>query len=166
MMSARPAPLPLLAGDTADITMVTDLRSNKVEEIRKNAAGEFAWYFPESRDQFRIAGELTVVAHDSVDMQAERKAAWKKMSPNGRAQFAWPVPGFPRLDDENPDAFDVPDELTSDGDAVLENFCLVVMNVDEVDHLSLRSNRRYHHTKEVKEGGEGEEEWVTTEVNP
>lgn len=144
--------------------MVTDLRSNKVEELRNNPAGEFAWYFPESREQFRIAGELKVIAHDSVDMQAERKAAWKKLSPNGRAQFAWPVPGFPRLDDQLPDAFDVSDDVTSDGDAVLENFCLVVMNVDEVDHLSLRSNRRYHHTKGVTDSGE--EEWVTTEVNP
>lgn len=147
--------------------MVTDLRSNKVEEIRNNSAGEFAWYFPGSREQFRIAGELKVVAHDSSDMQKERKAAWKNMSPNGRAQFAWPVPGFPRLDEEDgekPGAFDVPEDVISNDDAVLENFCLVVMNVDEVDHLSLRSNRRYHHVKDVKVGGEVE--WVTTEVNP
>lgn len=56
--------------------MVTDLRSNKVEEIRANGAGEFAWYFPESREQFRIAGELTVIAHDSSDAEAQtqRKA--------------------------------------------------------------------------------------------
>ena len=95
-------------GDTPDITMVTDLRSGKVQEIRANPAGEFAWYMPETRDQFRIAGDLTVVAHDSATMQKERQEAWAKMSPGGRAQFAWPVPGFPRLDDENPDAFDIP----------------------------------------------------------
>jgi hypothetical protein len=150
----------LPAGETADITMVTDLRANKVEEIRANSGGEFAWYFPETRDQFRIAGELKVIAHDSADMQAERTAAWKKMSPNGRAQFAWPNPGIPRLDDENPDAFDIPDGLVADGEGVLENFCLVVMNVDEVDHLSLKSNRRYHHTKSEQDG------WVSNEVNP
>jgi hypothetical protein len=34
------------------------------------------------------------------------------------------------------------------------------MAVDEVDHLSLRSNRRFTHTK--KEG----QDWLTTEVNP
>ena len=47
---------------------------------------------------------------------------------------------------------------------MLENFCLVVMSVDEVDHLSLRSNRRYHHVKRAAEGGE--DEWLTEEVNP
>ena len=41
-----------------------------------------------------------------------------------------------------------------------ENFCLVVMDVDEVDHLSLRSNRRYVHVRD--ENGE----WAVTEVNP
>lgn len=116
---------------------------------------------PETRDQFRIAGDLTVVAHDSATMQKERQEAWAKMSPGGRAQFAWPVPGFPRLDDENPDAFDIPEELISDPNAVLENFCLVVMRVDEVDHLSLRKNRRWHHTRKG-----GTDEWETVEVNP
>lgn len=148
-------------GDSADITMVTDLRSGKVEEIRANSAGEFAWYMPETRDQFRIAGDLTVVAHDSATMQKERQEAWARMSPGGRAQFAWPVPGFPRLDDENPDAFDIPEDLTSDPKTVLENFCLVVMRVDEVDHLSLRKNRRWHHTRK----GDGDE-WESVEVNP
>lgn len=148
-------------GDTPDITIVTDLRSGKVQEIRANPAGEFAWYMPETRDQFRIAGDLTVVAHDSATMQKERQEAWAKMSPGGRAQFAWPVPGFPRLDDENPDAFDIPEELISDPNAVLENFCLVVMRVDEVDHLSLRKNRRWHHTRKG-----GTDEWETLEVNP
>ena len=83
------------------------------------------------------------------------------MGPGGRAQFAWPVPGFPRLDDENPDAFDIPEDLTSDPKTVLENFCLVVMRVDEVDHLSLRKNRRWHHTRK----GDGDE-WESVEVNP
>jgi len=68
---------------------VTDARSNKVDEIAAAPAGEFAWYFPESRDQFRIAGRLTVVAADTEDqaMQKARGAAWNRMSPNGRASL-------------------------------------------------------------------------------
>ena len=100
-------------------------------------------------------------------MQSERSAAWKRMSPAGRAQFAWPTPGFPQLEEgqvrpgTNKQTFDVAEEVTvgrltrSSG-----NFCLVVMDVKEVDHLSLRSNRWYVHVKD--EGGE----WATTEVNP
>jgi len=43
------------------VTVVTDLRSEKVAQIRANPAAEFAWYFPDSREQFRIAGDLVVV---------------------------------------------------------------------------------------------------------
>ena len=158
-------------GETAKVTVVTDLRSNKVEELARNAAGEFAWYFPESREQFRIAGDLTVVTKDSPSMQKERLEAWSRMSPNGRAQFLWPEPGFPQLDaNENENGaraekshkqtFEVDEAATRDAKNAAENFCLVVMDVNEVDHLSLRSNRRYVHVRD--ENGE----WGVTEVNP
>ncbi len=156
-------------GETAKVTVVTDLRSSKVEELARNAAGEFAWYFPESREQFRIAGDLTVVTKDSSSMQKERLDAWGRMSPNGRAQFLWPEPGFPQLDENENGAraeksrkqtFEVDEAATRDAKNAAENFCLVVMDVNEVDHLSLRSNRRYVHVRD--ENGE----WGVTEVNP
>lgn len=156
-------------GETAKVTVVTDLRSSKVEELARNAAGEFAWYFPESREQFRIAGDLTVVTKDSSSMQKERLDAWGRMSPNGRAQFLWPEPGFPQLDENANGAraeksrkqtFEVDEAATRDAKNAAENFCLVVMDVNEVDHLSLRSNRRYVHVRD--ENGE----WGVTEVNP
>ena len=151
-------------GETAKVTVVTDLRSSKVEELARNAAGEFAWYFPESREQFRIAGDLTVVTKDSSSMQKERLDAWGRMSPNGRAQFLWPEPGFPQLDEnaskQTKQTFEVDEAATRDAKNAAENFCLVVMDVNEVDHLSLRSNRRYVHVRD--ENGE----WGVTEVNP
>ena len=48
-------------GESADLTFVTDLRSNKVEEIARRPDGEVAWYFPQTREQFRIAGKLKVI---------------------------------------------------------------------------------------------------------
>ena len=159
------APLfPLFAGDTSNITVVTDLRSNKVEEIRSNPGGEFAWYFP-SPGTVRIAGDLTVVSKESAEMQSERSAAWKRMSPAGRAQFAWPTPGFRTRRGTGETGDQQADLRRGRGghrgrSPAHDNFCLVVMDVKEVDHLSLRSNRRYVHVKD--EGGE----WATTEVNP
>jgi PPOX class probable FMN-dependent enzyme len=154
-------------GETAKVTVVTDLRSSKVQELARNAAGEFAWYFPESREQFRIAGDLTVVTKDSPSMQKERLEAWSRMSPNGRAQFLWPEPGFPQLDEKgekgeksHKQTFEVDEALVNDARNAADNFCLVVMDVDEVDHLSLRSNRRYVHVRD--ENGQ----WGVTEVNP
>ena len=151
-------------GETEKVTVVTDLRSSKVTELEKNAAGEFAWYFPETREQFRIAGDLTVVTKDSFKMQKERREAWGRMSPNGRAQFLWPTPGFPQMDDDgkkpSKQTFDVDDAAVHDAKNAADNFCLVIMDVDEVDHLSLLSNRRYVHIKD------GNGDWGCTEVNP
>ena len=100
-------------------------------------------------------------------MQKERLEAWSRMSPNGRAQFLWPEPGFPQLDENEPRAakshkqtFEVDEAAVRDARNAAENFCLVVMDVEEVDHLSLRSNRRYVHVRD--ENGE----WGVTEVNP
>jgi hypothetical protein len=104
-------------------------------------------------------------------MQKERLDAWGRMSPNGRAQFLWPEPGFPQLDDDanengaraeksHKQTFEVDEAATRDAKNAAENFCLVVMDVNEVDHLSLRSNRRYVHVRD--ENGE----WGVTEVNP
>ena len=121
----------------------------------------------ESREQFRIAGDLTVVTKDSPSMQKERLEAWSRMSPNGRAQFLWPEPGFPQLDEKgekgeksHKQTFEVDEALVNDARNAADNFCLVVMDVDEVDHLSLRSNRRYVHVRD--ENGQ----WGFTEVNP
>ena len=72
--------------------------------------------------------------------------------------------GFPQLDENDgpkshKQTFEVDDAATRDAKNAAENFCLVVMDVDEVDHLSLRSNRRYVHVRD--ENGE----WGVTEVN-
>ena len=151
-------------GETAKVTAVMDLRSSKVQELARIATAS-SRYFPESREQFRISGDLTVVTKDSSSMQKERLDAWGRMSPNGRAQFLWPEPGFPQLDENDgpkshKQTFEVDDAATRDAKNAAENFCLVVMDVDEVDHLSLRSNRRYVHVRD--ENGE----WGVTEVNP
>jgi hypothetical protein len=46
---------------------------------------------------------------------------------SGRAQFAWPVPGFPRLDEDadKKGAYAIDMESVADGGPVLHNFCLV-----------------------------------------
>ena len=58
--------------------------------------------------------------------QAQRSAAWQRMSDNGRQQFLWPHPGVPRPDDpESDELFEVP--APSAEDSVGENFCLLVL---------------------------------------
>ena len=42
-------------------------RTPKAEHLQHQAWAEICWYFPESREQFRIAGRLTVVGEDYPD---------------------------------------------------------------------------------------------------
>lgn len=69
-----------------------------MEEIRRSPWGEVAWYFSETREQYRLQGRLTVVSSAGGDagLQAARLRAWQRMSDPGRQQFTWPQSGAPR----------------------------------------------------------------------
>lgn len=60
------------------------------------------------------------------------------MSDGARAQFTWPHPGQTRVAD--PQAFSQPAPERSD--PALPTFALVVLDVQEVDHLQLKENQR------------------------
>lgn len=99
------------------------------------------------------------------------------MSEGGRSQFAWPHPGIPRVEGDGPLA-GADSAATSNVvrpphsflqlltlavfQAPLPAFCLVVMTVEVVDWLSLKSNRRCAYER----AGEGGRDWVMTELNP
>jgi hypothetical protein len=48
-------------------------RTYKVEHLQKQPWAEACWYFTESREQFRLGGNLTIVGEDHPD-EALRKA--------------------------------------------------------------------------------------------
>ena len=62
-------------------------RTPKAEHLQHQAWAEICWYFPDSREQFRIAGRLTVVGDDYPDAElrkvcphfisATRRLAWQ-----------------------------------------------------------------------------------------
>ncbi len=99
---------------------MTDTRSRKIEEIRSNPAGEVCFYFPVTREQWRVSGDLTVVASPSStstssstpnltripseELQEERKRAWDALSDAARAQFVWPEPRADRVPGAEGDA--------------------------------------------------------------
>eukprot|EP01023_Acetabularia_acetabulum_P014193 TRINITY_DN1696_c0_g1_i2.p1 TRINITY_DN1696_c0_g1~~TRINITY_DN1696_c0_g1_i2.p1 ORF type:complete len:214 (+),score=20.65 TRINITY_DN1696_c0_g1_i2:62-643(+) len=145
-------------GETDNLTFTTDTRSNKVVEIAANPFGEICWYFPNSREQYRISGTLKVIdqQYGNQDMMKARTSMWRNMSSGARQQFLWPQPGLPReLDDHekyNPMAPSTDSEPS-------DNFCLVVMEPQDVDHILLLPNQRFLYWKE-------ENEWKQSEVNP
>ncbi|EFN52522.1 hypothetical protein CHLNCDRAFT_36836 [Chlorella variabilis] len=159
--------------DTEVLTFVTDSRSRKIEEIARSPWGEVAWYFPGTREQFRLLGRLTVVgaATEDAALQKGRLAAWKSMSDPGWQQFLWPQPGEPRGGD---DSIFRPDPPTAQ-DPVLDTFCLVCLEVEEVDHIQLNGNLRHVYLLQPAAAAAAGEaaaaegaaaEWAVRNVNP
>lgn len=52
----------------------------------------------------------------------------------------------------------------AEGTPALDTFCLMVLDPEEVDYLTLRGNRRMEHRSSVNE--QGEREWRMVEVQP
>ncbi|MCF4970375.1 Npun_F5749 family FMN-dependent PPOX-type flavoprotein [Nostoc sp. CMAA1605] len=143
--------------DTNQLRFITDSRSEKIDQIQQQPWAEVCWYFPNTREQFRITGELTVVSSDeSHPLQAARIAMWQELSDAARLQFAWPHPGKPKAE---PAAFEPP---PPEPHQPLANFCLLLLEPTQVDHLELRGepqNRRIYYCDQ-------NQQWSIKEVNP
>jgi pyridoxamine 5'-phosphate oxidase len=142
---------------TDQLKFVTDDRSEKPEQIEHCPWGEICWYFPNTREQFRIAGELKLIDRANPDdkPQKARKQAWQDMSNSARTQFAWAHPGQPRAAAETflPS---MPDETEP-----LPQFCLLLLEPVAVDHLELRGDPQSRHQYQLNDGT-----WKVEDVNP
>ncbi len=144
--------------NTNHLKFITDIRSQKAEEIDLYPWGEICWYFPKTREQFRIAGKLVLVVAEYSDPELclSRRRAWQELSEAARNQFAWPHPGE---DKAEAGAFD---SASPDAIEPLPNFCLLLLEPETVDLLELRGepqNRSLY-------GRDGEGNWFVREVNP
>ncbi|MBW4512522.1 MAG: pyridoxamine 5'-phosphate oxidase family protein [Scytonematopsis contorta HA4267-MV1] len=145
-------------GETDKIKIITDSRSQKFQQVRQNTWGEICWYFTETREQFRLAGEIILVDVDNsdVELQKARHLTWQELSDNARIQFAWAHPGKERA---NQEAFSPP---LPDAIVPLANFCLLLLDPLKVDHLELRGEpqNRWFYLRD--ESGN----WEKSPVNP
>lgn len=118
---------------TNQLKFVTDLRSAKIEHIHHCPWGEACWYFPKTREQFRISGRLLLVDHACSDQNLlrQRQSAWQALSDSAREQFIWPAPGTPKVEHAPSPATDAQNPV--------QPFCLLLLEPDRVDHLELRS---------------------------
>ncbi|MGB7520403.1 MAG: pyridoxamine 5'-phosphate oxidase family protein, partial [Spirulinaceae cyanobacterium] len=71
---------------TNQIQIVTDSRSEKIEHIQHQPWGEICWYFPKTREQFRLSGQLVVVDKHHLSLQNARQTAWQNLSDGARLQ--------------------------------------------------------------------------------
>jgi pyridoxamine 5'-phosphate oxidase len=144
--------------DTPRLTFVSDTRCHTADELAKSPWAEICWYFPVTREQFRIGGPVNLVGDDAGDneLASARRETWCALSEATRHTFAWPEPGRPR-EVRVPFPTQHPDPRTP-----LPHFCLIVLDPKEVDHLELNGNPQnrweYHR--------DGDGRWSGVEVNP
>lgn len=143
--------------DSNQLKIITDFRSQKIAEINRNAWGEACWYFPETREQFRLSGQLTLIGVEdsNLEMQKARLTTWQKLSDAARVQFAWSHPGEER---QASDPFSPP---IPDSSQPLPNFCLLLLDPQQVDRLELRGDPQNRTLYVCNDG-----DWSTQAVNP
>ncbi len=143
---------------TNQLKFITDSRSQKVEQIEKNPWGEVCWYFPQTREQFRLRGKLTLVKANNPHpkLAKARLTTWQEISDNARQQFTWPNPGKNRVEAS---AFELPPPNLANP---LLNFYLLLLDPTKVEHLELRGepqNRWLYQIDTYKT-------WSTQAINP
>jgi pyridoxamine 5'-phosphate oxidase len=140
-----------------DLKFITDRRSEKVSQIAQNAWGELCWYFPKTREQFRILGELSIVDFTDPDPVAQklRRMTWHNLSDSARSSFAWPHPKHDRADDT---AFE---RQELDPNQPIDDFCLILLSPSSVDHLQLKGEPQNRYSHQLIQG-----QWEQRSVNP
>mgnify|MGYP001078053727 CR=1 FL=1 len=143
-------------GDTNTLEFITDRRSAKVAQIHHQPWGELCWYFPETREQFRLAGPLQLIDDSTEDVfaQTARCQRWQSLSPRSRQPFTWPPPGQPRQGD-------LPQDLPL-GTTPPAHFCLLWLHPQRVEHLELRGHPQNRYCYQMA----ANQTWTVQEVNP
>lgn len=144
--------------DTDQLKFVIDARSQKADQIERQPWAEACWYFPETREQFRITGSLTLIQADYPDsaLQQARQTSWQELSDSARLQYAWPHPGKPKADAA---VFEQPPPNPVEP---LPHFCLLLLEPVQVDHLELRGEpqNRWLYCRN------NDQTWSTQAINP
>ena len=139
------------------LKMITDQRSQKIPQLGADQRAEARWYFPKTREQFRLAGTVKAVTDDSIVERDhwERSITWQNLSDAARLQFAWPNPGDRRADTS---AFS---PAPPDPQAPPSTFVLLYLMPEQVDWLNLRGEPQ-NRVIYCSDAGE----WQEQAVNP
>ena len=139
------------------LKIITDARSQKVQQSKQV---EVCWWFSQSSEQYRFAGDITYIGQDgSDDDVALRKQQWGNLSDKAREQFFWAHPPAETFDDA-PEA--VPAGGRDADGKVLpapDVFLLGLVAPDAVDYLRLTDN--FRQLDRLADGA-----WDCARVNP
>ena len=129
--------------------VASDARSAKNAQLRRQAEAEVAFWLPGRREQYRLAGAVTILgAAEALDL-------WLGLSDSARALFAWPEPGTPR----DPDPSSFPAKLDAAGPPSA-SFEALGLRPTRVGHLDLKP---HPHRRRRWESADA---WVERTLNP
>ena len=150
---------------TNQLKIIADRRSEKIGQLQSQPWAEACWYFPKTREQFRLSGRLTLVLDNEPDanLAAARQMQWQVLSDAARIQFAWPEPKQSRSDSGSDSGFEPP---PPDPLEPLDSFCLLLLNPVEVDHLELRGEPQARWLYRAPDPSESDQDWLVASVNP
>lgn len=146
-------------GENIAMKMITDARSEKVNQINCSPMCEMVWWFSQSSEQYRIKGILKLISNseESEEFKIVRKQMWGNMSDPAREQFYWMQPG-----NDYEGSPSVPPGGRDDEGKILDppnTFLLMLLLPQSVKYLRLRDNYAQNDVfKETK--------WISTRVNP
>jgi pyridoxamine 5'-phosphate oxidase len=140
------------------LKFITDARSQK---MLHGKAAEACWYFTETREQFRLRGEMVMVTHESTDsaLVRQRSGLWKSISDSARAAYQWPAPGSTRSYDDD-DEKDY--RCSADIGTISDNFVMMLLRPNYIDHLRLKGFPQKRSIWSIKD----DRSWETWNVNP
>ncbi len=107
----------------------TDRRSEKFKQLQNNQAAEICWYFPNTREQFRLSGIANIV--EPTDTLTKQQ--WKLLSNQAKTAYFQPLPGYTETASHYPLSKQLDIETTA------ANFVVIGVAVEEVDYLDLRT---------------------------
>ncbi len=148
--------------DSDQLIVVSDGRSQKNQDLSHYPWAEVCWYFPKTREQFRLLGRVEIIDPASVgDRQGLRHQIWRSLSEAARQQFAWPEPAAPRAIDAAFQASSV------NPDSPLLPFTLLLLDPQSVDHLELQGEPQNRRRYQQQSGPDSAlSEWCCEIVNP
>jgi PPOX class probable FMN-dependent enzyme len=140
--------------------MITDSRSEKVNQINNSPICEMVWWFSQSSEQYRIKGTLQLISNesnDSEEFKIARKQMWGNLSDPAREQFYWLQPG--KIYDGIPT---VPNGGRDIEGKILNppnTFLLMLLIPTSVKYLRLKDN--FAQNDKIQDNN-----WISTRVNP
>lgn len=159
--------------DSLNLLSVTDIRSDKVADWKLSTPKKFeiCWYFAGSREQYRVAGHVSLVSSELIKdakiRNPERQAAylshkflreqWQNLSGAAKAQFFWPTPKAPfESESDTEDLSQRPENVDED---ISDNFCVVIFTPLTVDYLNLKNSPQLRCLSDF------ENDWLEVVVN-